>query len=121
MERLQESYPIGVSSLERKVRGATFPSLAAVPGNAEEVTQPPLNLASATGPAEQPAAGPASAAAPEVPAAPPVNPDPMQPVNFPSGPSEPKNHGFGAFPEKTARQEGGIPRSVLLPGPFFSV
>ena len=26
-----------------------------------------------------------------------------------SGPSEPKNHGFGAFPEKTARQEGEIP------------
>ena len=27
-------------------------------------------------------------------------PGPLVAVNFPSGPSEPKNHGFGAFPEK---------------------
>ena len=39
-------------------------------------------------------------------------------VNFPSGPSEPKNHGFGAFPEKTARQEGEIPNPSSFLGRF---
>ena len=39
-------------------------------------------------------------------------------VNFPSGPSEPQNHGFGAFPEKTARQEGEIPNPSSFLGRF---
>ena len=34
------------------------------------------------------------------------------------GPSEPKNHGFGAFPEKTARQEGEIPNPSSFLGRF---
>ena len=43
---------------------------------------------------------------------------PAQSVNFPSGPSEPKNQGFGAFPEKTARQEGEIPNPSSFLGRF---
>ena len=43
---------------------------------------------------------------------------PAQSVHFPSGPSEPKNQGFGAFPEKTARQEGEIPNPSSFLGRF---